>query len=178
MSYLVWLDLEMTGLDPDCERIIEIATVVTDHNLEIVEKGPSLVINQSKTLIDNMDAWNTDHHTKSGLVAEVIASKINESDAELMTLNFLKKYLSPGESPLCGNTISQDRRFLIKYMPDLASFFHYRNLDVTSLKIMINMWRSDLAIDANKNSKHRALDDVYDSINELRHYRDRFLRMP
>ena len=95
-----------------------------------------------------------------------------------MTLNFLKKYLSPGESPLCGNTISQDRRFLIKYMPDLASFFHYRNLDVTSLKIMINMWRSDLAIDANKNSKHRALDDVYDSINELRHYRDRFLRMP
>ncbi|MBT4885270.1 MAG: oligoribonuclease [Legionellales bacterium] len=177
MSCLVWLDLEMTGLDPNCERIIEIATVVTDHNLEIIDTGPSLVINQSKSLLGDMDAWNTDHHTKSGLVDAVISSQLSETDAELMTLDFLKKHLAPGESPLCGNTISQDRRFLIKYMPSLADFFHYRNLDVTSLKLMVNMWRPDLAMDYTKNSKHRALDDVYDSINEMRHYRDTFLRI-
>lgn len=176
MSNICWLDLEMTGLDPEVERIIEIATIVTDYDLNIIDVGPNLVIKQSEELINSMDNWNTEQHNKSGLVQDVRNSIISERDAELETLEFLKKYMKPGESPLCGNTISQDRRFLIKYMPDLAKFFHYRNLDVTSLKLLVNMWRPDLILNNSKNAKHRALDDVRDSINELSYYRDNFLQ--
>jgi oligoribonuclease len=176
LSNICWLDLEMTGLDPEVERIIEIATIVTDYDLNIIDVGPNLVIKQSEELINSMDNWNTEQHNKSGLVQDVRNSIISERDAELETLEFLKKYMKPGESPLCGNTISQDRRFLIKYMPDLAKFFHYRNLDVTSLKLLVNMWRPDLILNNSKNAKHRALDDVRDSINELSYYRDNFLQ--
>ncbi len=176
MSYLCWLDLEMTGLNPSIERIIEIATVITDYDLNIVAEGPCLVINQSDDLLNAMDDWNTEHHGKSGLVDDVKRSIITEQMAEKETLEFLQQYLSPGESPLCGNTISQDRRFLLKYMPNLASFFHYRNLDVTTLKLLVNMWRPNLAIYGAKSSKHRALNDVYDSITELKHYRDTFIK--
>ena len=176
MPNICWLDLEMTGLDPEVERIIEIATIVTDYDLNIIDVGPNLVIKQSEELINSMDDWNTEQHNKSGLVQDVRNSIISERDAELETLEFLKKYMKPGESPLCGNTISQDRRFLIKYMPDLAKFFHYRNLDVTSLKLLVNMWRPDLILNNSKNAKHRALDDVRDSINELSYYRDNFLQ--
>lgn len=176
MSYLCWLDLEMTGLNPDVERIIEIATVITDYDLNIVAEGPSLVINQSDDLLDAMDDWNTEHHTKSGLVNDVKRSLITEQMAEKETLDFLQQYLSPGDSPLCGNTISQDRRFLLKYMPNLANFFHYRNLDVTTLKLLVNMWRPDISMYGTKSSKHRALDDVRDSIAELKHYRNTFIK--
>ena len=175
MSYLCWLDLEMTGLDPEIEKIIEIATIVTDYNLNKIAVGPSLVINQSSDLLNSMDEWNTEQHNKSGLVEDVKNSIIDERKAEADTLNFLAKYLLPGESPLCGNTISQDRRFLVKYMPDLANFFHYRNIDVTSIKLLANMWRPDLSFNVNKSSSHRALDDIHDSIAELRYYRENFI---
>jgi len=175
MSYLVWLDLEMTGLDPDTDKIIEIATVVTDDNLEIVAVGPNIVIKQSIDVLENMDNWNTSHHTRSGLVSEVKASEFNEKMAENATLKFLRQYIEEGMSPLCGNTIGQDRRFLCNYMPELANFFHYRNLDVTSLKILANMWRNDLSIQEKNASKHRALDDVYDSITELKFYREHLI---
>lgn len=177
MTNLVWLDLEMTGLNPDSERIIEIATIVTDAHLQIVAEGPNIVLHQPQSLLDKMDEWNTSHHTQSGLVKAVKASTISEAEAEQQTLDFLSQYVKPGDSPLCGNTISQDRRFLVKYMPNLASFFHYRNIDVTSVKLLAHYWRPSVLADANKQASHRALDDVRDSIIELRHYRDHFFRM-
>ena len=142
--YLVWLDLEMTGLDPDSERIIEIATVITSSDLEEVIEGPNLVINQPREYLDNMDEWNTSHHGNSGLIEAVKVSNITDELAEKETLNFLMKYLEIGTSPLCGNSISQDRRFLNRYMPDLAKFFHYRNIDVSSIKELTKRWRPDL----------------------------------
>ena len=175
LSYLCWLDLEMTGLDPEVERIIEIATIVTDSDLNKIAVGPSMVINQSDELLSSMDDWNTEQHNKSGLVEDVKNSIIDEKKAEEATLDFLSKYLVPGESPMCGNTISQDRRFIVKYMPNLANFFHYRNLDVTSVKLLVNMWRPDLSFNINKSSSHRALDDIHDSIAELKYYRENFI---
>lgn len=176
MANLVWLDLEMTGLDPDSERIIEIATIVTDTDLRILAEGPNIVVHQSHTLLSNMDVWNTKQHTRSGLIKAVEASKISESLAEQQTLAFLSQYVQPGESPLCGNTISQDRRFLVKYMPRLAGFFHYRNIDVTSIKLLAQYWQPDILADSAKQATHRALDDVRDSIAELRYYREHFFR--
>ena len=177
MTNLVWLDLEMTGLDPESERIIEIATIVTDINLQIIAEGPNIVVHQSDTLLNNMDEWNTDHHTRSGLVKAVQASVISEAVAEKQTLDFLSQYVQPGESPLCGNTISQDRRFLVKYMPSLANFFHYRNIDVTSVKLLAHYWQPKVLADSSKQASHRALDDVRDSIAELRYYREHFFRL-
>lgn len=177
MTNLVWLDCEMTGLDPEVERIIEIATIVTDPDLRIVAEGPNIVIHQPDTLLANMDDWNTDHHTRSGLVDAVKASTISEADAERHTLTFLSQHVAAGASPLCGNTISQDRRFLTKYMPTLAAFFHYRNIDVTSVKLLAQYWHPGILVDAAKHAKHRALDDVHDSIAELRHYREQFFRL-
>ena len=169
-SNLVWIDLEMTGLDTQRDYIIEIATIVTDKNLNILEEGPNLVIHQPDEIINSMDKWNTDHHTKSGLVQKVKNSNINESIAEKQTIDFLSKYVLKGESPLCGNTICQDRRFLARCMPDLESFVHYRNVDVSSIRELGKRWYFEDTDNFQKSSNHRALDDIRDSIDELRYY--------
>ena len=174
---LIWIDLEMTGLDTQSDNIIEIATIVTNQDLEIIAEGPEIVINQPKKIMDEMDEWNTKHHGKSGLTDKVLLSKITIQDAELETLNFLKKFVKAGISPMCGNSICQDRRFLARQMPELEKFFHYRNLDVSSLNILSNIWRPDIAKSVKKSSKHRALEDIKDSINELIHYKSTFFNL-
>ncbi|KTD79343.1 oligoribonuclease [Legionella waltersii] len=174
---LIWIDLEMTGLEPEQDRIIEIATIVTDLNLNILDEGPVFAVSQSKELLDNMDSWNTKQHTQSGLVKRVLDSEIGEAQAEQLTIEFLKQFVDKGKSPMCGNSICQDRRFLYKYMPDLASFFHYRNLDVSTLKELVQRWRPELMSGVVKESKHLALDDIKDSINELIYYRQHFIQL-
>lgn len=173
---LIWIDLEMTGLDPIHDRIIEIATVVTDADLNVLAEGPSMAINQAQTLLDGMDEWNTKQHGNSGLIERVSQSTISEAEASAATLNFLRQWVPEGQSPMCGNTIGQDRRFLVRYMPELAAFFHYRNLDVSTLKELARRWRPELLEGFVKQTKHLALDDVYDSIAELRYYREHFIR--
>ena len=168
---LIWLDLEMTGLDPDSERIIEIATIVTNYDLTGEIEGPNLVIKQPKEFIINMDEWNVLHHNESGLVDSLKVTKTTEQDAEKETLNFLKKHSTKGQSPLCGNSISHDRRFLNRYMPELASFFHYRNIDVSSIKELVKRWQPKLLNGVLKASSHRALSDIKESIEELRYYK-------
>jgi len=175
---LIWIDLEMTGLDPEQDRIIEIATVVTDPHLNIIAEGPVFAIFQSKTLLNGMDSWNTKQHNQSGLVNRVLQSTIGEAQAEQITIDFLKQYLDKGKSPMCGNSICQDRRFLYKYMPELAAFFHYRNLDVSTLKELAIRWKPELLSGVVKESKHLALDDIKDSIAELAYYRQHFINMP
>ncbi|MBA2648402.1 MAG: oligoribonuclease [Legionella sp.] len=174
---LIWIDLEMTGLYPEQDRIIEIATVVTDPHLNILGEGPIIAISQPKALLDQMDAWNTRQHNQSGLVDRVLNSDILESQAEQLTIAFLQEYLDKGKSPMCGNSICQDRRFLYKYMPELAAFFHYRNLDVSTLKELALRWRPDLLSGLTKESKHLAMDDIKDSINELSYYRQHFIHL-
>ena len=173
---LIWLDCEMTGLDPDVERLIEIAVVITGPNLEPRIEGPVLVIHQSDALLDKMDKWNKGTHGKSGLIDKVKASTITEADAEAEILVFLKKYVPKSTSPLCGNTISQDRRFLVKYMPKLDAFFHYRNIDVSTFKELAKRWRPEVYKAFKKQQKHTALADVHESIDELVHYREHFLK--
>ncbi len=173
---LIWLDCEMTGLDPDNERVIEIAVVITGPNLEPRIEGPVLVIHQSDELLDKMDKWNKGTHGKSGLIDKVKASNISEADAEAEILAFLKKYVPKATSPLCGNTISQDRRFLVKYMPKLDAFFHYRNIDVSTFKELAKRWRPEVYKAFKKQQKHTALADVHESIDELVHYREHFLK--
>ncbi len=175
--HLVWMDLEMSGLDPEINRIIEIATIVTDNHLNIVAEGPVMAIHQTPEHLSIMDDWNVSHHTQSGLVKRVEESTLKECDAEQATLEFLSQYVNKGDSPLCGNTIYQDRRFLKKYMPELESFFHYRLLDVSTLKILSQRWRPELAEGIKKESKHLALDDIRDSIDELKYYREHFLKV-
>jgi len=172
---LVWLDLEMTGLNPDHDRIIEIATIVTDPQLNVLAEGPVRVIHQSDELLAGMDAWNTRQHNSTGLVERVKASTLTEADAEAQTLDFLKQYVPEGKSPLCGNSIYQDRRFLFRYMPQLNKFFHYRLLDVSTLKVLAQIWAPQIASGFTKESRHRALDDIRDSIAELSYYRDKLL---
>ncbi|MCA0404268.1 MAG: oligoribonuclease [Proteobacteria bacterium] len=174
---LIWLDLEMTGLDPEKERIIEIATIVTDSHLNVLAEGPVFAIHQEQSLIDAMDSWNTRQHNQSGLVERVLSSEISESIAESKTIEFLKQYLDAGKSPMCGNSICQDRRFLYKYMPQLAAFFHYRNLDVSTLKELVKRWQPHLLNGVIKESKHLALDDIRDSIAELVYYRQHFINL-
>ena len=176
-NYLVWIDLEMTGLDPDQERIIEIATIVTDSELNTIEEGPVIAVHQSDSLLNSMDEWCTRTHGESGLTQRVRDSRISEIDAEQQTLEFLQRYLEPGQSPLCGNSIGQDRRFLVKYMPELEAFFHYRNLDVSTVKELARRWRPEVLDGVQKKGSHLALDDIRDSINELRHYREHFFRL-
>ena len=176
LDNLIWIDLEMTGLDPLVERIIEIATVVTDANLTVLAEGPSLVIHQSDELLDKMDSWNTSQHGKTGLIERVRQSQLNEHQAMQQTLEFLSDWAAPGMSPMCGNSIGQDRRFLVRYMPELANFFHYRNLDVSTLKELVKRWRPDLQGGFTKQGRHLAMDDIYDSIAELAYYRDVFIR--
>lgn len=173
---LIWLDLEMTGLNVKQDRILEIATIVTDQELNILDEGPVMAIKQSDKILDKMDEWNTTHHNASGLVERVRASKIKEKQAEAETIEFLLKYVPCGKSPLCGNTVYQDRKFLARWMPQLESYFHYRNLDVSALKILVKRWRPDLEKKLVKNSRHLALEDVRDSIEELKYYRAHFLR--
>ena len=174
---LVWLDCEMTGLDPDAERLIEIAVVVTGPNLEPRIEGPVLVIHQSDAQLDKMDAWNKGTHGRSGLIDKVKASTVTEADAEQQIIAFLSQYVPKGTAPMCGNTIGQDRRFLVKYMPKLEAFFHYRNLDVSTLKELAKRWKPDAYSSFKKAQKHTALADVHESIEELAHYREHFLRL-
>ena len=175
---LVWIDLEMTGLDTQHDCIIEIATVVTDSRLEILAEGPVLAIHQSDTVLSGMDEWNTRQHGGSGLTERVRQSRIDEIQAEAQTLAFLEAYVPAGVSPMCGNSICQDRRFLARSMPRLEAFFHYRNLDVSSLKELAKRWYPEVLQGFSKSGAHLALDDIRDSIRELRHYREHLLRDP
>jgi oligoribonuclease len=174
---LVWLDCEMTGLDPERDRIIEIAVVVTGPSLEPRVEGPVLAIRQTEAQLELMDAWNRGTHGKSGLTERVRASTITEADAEQQVLDFLMRYVPRNATPLCGNSVGQDRRFLVKYMPRLEGWFHYRNLDVSTLKELARRWRPEVYTAFKKKQLHTALADVHESIDELAHYRDRFLRL-
>lgn len=174
---LVWLDCEMTGLDPEVDRIIEIAVVVTGPKLDNRTEGPVLVIHQSESLLDRMDAWNKGTHGKSGLTEKVRASTLTEQDAETTLIEFLAKYVPKKSVPLCGNSIGQDRRFLAKYMPKLEAFFHYRNVDVSTLKELSKRWRPDVYKGFKKHQRHTALADVHESIDELQHYRQHFMNL-
>ncbi|NYT70516.1 oligoribonuclease [Pusillimonas noertemannii] len=174
---LVWLDLEMTGLDPEKERIIEAAVVVTEPDLTFVAEGPVLVVHQSDELLNAMDKWNTSTHGKSGLTDKVKASTLTEEQAEAQLLAFLSQHVPAGKSPLCGNTVGQDRRFLVKYMPRLEAFFHYRNLDVSTLKELALRWKPAVYRSFAKQSRHEALADIYESIEELKHYREHFIKL-
>ena len=173
-QHLIWIDLEMTGLIPESDRIIEIATIVTNCDLQVVAEGPVLAIHQRAEVMSGMDEWNKRHHGASGLVERVRLSAANEGDAERRTLSFLSQYCERGASPMCGNSICQDRRFLARYMPALESFFHYRNLDVSSVKELARRWRPDLMEGFSKKNTHKALDDIRESIQELRYYREHF----
>ncbi|RUP25770.1 MAG: oligoribonuclease [Curvibacter sp.] len=173
---LVWLDCEMTGLDPEAERLIEIAVVVTGPNLEPRVEGPVFVIHQSDAQLDKMDAWNKGTHGRSGLIDKVKASTTTEAEAEAGLIEFIRQYVPKGKSPMCGNSIGQDRRFLVKYMPKLEAFFHYRNLDVSTLKELSRRWKPEVYASFKKAQKHTALADVHESIDELAHYREHFLK--
>ena len=167
----------MTGLDPERERIIEMATLVTDSDLNLVAEGPVIAVHQPDSLLEAMDEWCTRTHGESGLTQRVRDSRVTEAEAERQTLEFLRQHLEVGQSPLCGNSIGQDRRFLVKYMPELEAFFHYRNLDVSTIKELARRWRPDVIQGVKKKGSHLALDDIRDSIEELRHYREHFFRL-
>jgi oligoribonuclease len=175
---LIWIDLEMTGLDTQSDRIIEIATIVTDSELNLVAEGPVMAIHQDDVVLEAMDDWNTRQHAKSGLIERVRGSRLTERDAELETLNFLGQHIPAGKSPMCGNSICQDRRFLYRCMPELEAYFHYRHLDVTTLKELAHRWYPGLAKGFRKEASHLAMDDVRESIAELRYYREHMLLKP
>ena len=168
---LIWIDLEMTGLDPSADRIIEIATVITDGNLEVLAEGPVIAIHQSDRVMTTMDEWNTRHHGDSGLTTRVRESRYTETDAEKMTIDFLSEWVEAGCSPMCGNSICQDRRFMVNSMAELERYFHYRNLDVSTVKELARRWAPAVAAGVKKKNVHLALADVHESIEELRHYR-------
>lgn len=172
---LIWVDMEMTGLDPDTDVVIEIASIVTTKELEVLAEGPVIAIHQSDTTLARMDEWNTRTHGESGLVDRVRASSVNEATATSLTLEFLKEWVQPNTSPMCGNSIGQDRRFMARHMPELEAFFHYRNLDVTTLKLLAGYWRADLPAHPKQNA-HEALADIRESIEELRYYREHLIR--
>lgn len=174
---LIWIDLEMTGLDTDNDYIIEIATIVTDSNLEILEEGPVLAIHQRDDVLNMMDEWNRTQHRKSGLIERVRASTLKETEVEEATLEFISKYVPQGKSPMCGNSICQDRRFLHRHMSQLERYFHYRNLDVSTIKELARRWAPVVYNGVEKESTHLALDDIRDSINELRYYREFFIKL-
>ncbi|MCS0583702.1 oligoribonuclease [Massilia pinisoli] len=174
---LVWIDMEMTGLDPDNDRIIEVAAVVTDANLNVLAEGPVIAVHQSDATLDKMDAWNKGTHGRSGLIDRVKASTIDEAQAEEQLIAFLKQWVPANKSPMCGNSICQDRRFMARGMPKLEAFFHYRNLDVSTLKELCRRWKPELASGFKKAQKHTALADIIESIEELRYYREHFIKL-
>jgi len=174
-NVLVWMDLEMTGLDPEKDRIIEMATIITDGDLRVVAEGPVIVIHQEQALLDGMDEWNTRTHTRTGLVNKVKVSRVTERQAEIETLDFIQRHTVKNRAPLCGNSICQDRRFLYKYMPELSDWLLYRNVDVSSFKEMARHWSPSILSGYEKRASHQALDDIKESIEELRFYRDNFV---
>jgi len=175
-NHLVWIDMEMTGLIPDTDRVIEVALVITDGNLETIVEAPVLVVHQPDSVLDGMDAWNKSAHGKSGLIEKVKASVLGEAEVEAQMIEFLKEYVPAKTSPMCGNSICQDRRFLARWMPKLEDYFHYRNLDVSTIKELAKRWKPDVAQGIKKHNKHEALADIYESIAEMRHYRENFFR--
>lgn len=174
---LVWLDMEMTGLNPDADRIIEMAVVITNGQLETVAESTVWVVHQDVVILDGMDDWNKKTHGKSGLIERVKNSLLGEPEVELQALEFLKLHVPQGKSPMCGNSICQDRRFMARYMPKLETYFHYRNLDVSTLKELCKRWKPELAKGLTKHGKHEALADIYESIDELKYYREHFLKL-
>lgn len=174
---LVWIDMEMTGLNPDTDRVIEVALVVTNSALEVVAEAPVLVVHQTDEALDAMDDWNKNTHGRSGLISKVRESRLTESFVEEQMVEFLKQHVGSRLSPMCGNSICQDRRFLARWMPKLEDYFHYRNLDVSTLKELVKRWRPELAKGLSKHGKHEALADIYESIEELKYYREHFLRV-
>ncbi|MEQ4924052.1 oligoribonuclease [Proteus hauseri] len=175
-SNLIWIDLEMTGLDPERDRIIEIATIVTDPQLNILAEGPVIAVHQSQEQLDLMDDWNTRTHTGSGLVERVKASQYDDFAAQKATITFLEKWVPQGASPICGNSVGQDRRFLFRYMPELEQYFHYRYLDVSTLKELARRWKPEILDGFTKKNTHQALDDIRESIAELAYYRETFIQ--
>lgn len=174
---LIWIDLEMTGLDPDNDVIIEIATIVTDAHLNILAEGPVFAVSQDKAILDGMDEWNTRQHGQSGLTQRVFESTVDAEQAEQATIEFLQQWVPAGKSPICGNSICQDRRFLVRGMPKLERYFHYRNLDVSTLKELARRWAPEVLAGVKKQGAHLALDDIKDSIEELKHYREHFIKL-
>jgi oligoribonuclease len=177
-QHLIWIDLEMTGLNPETDLIIEIATVITDKDLNILAEGPTLAVHQPESAILAMDDWNQKHHGESGLIERVRTSSISAAEAEALTIDFLKKWVPERASPMCGNTIGQDRRFLVRYMPKLEAYFHYRSIDVSTLKELAARWAPSLKDGFKKETRHEALADVIESIEELRYYREHFIKSP
>ena len=176
-NYLIWLDMEMTGLIPETDRVIEVAMVITDNDLNTVAEAPTLVVHQPDCVLDAMDNWNKSTHGKSGLIDRIKLSTLDEAQVEEQFLEFLKEYVPARTSPMCGNSICQDRRFMARWMPKLEDYFHYRNLDVSTLKELAKRWKPEVAQGIKKHGKHEALADIYESIEEMKHYRDTFLKL-
>jgi oligoribonuclease len=176
-THLVWVDMEMSGLDPDKDVVLEVALVVTDKDLNLVEEGPVLVVHQSDAVLDAMDSWNKSTHGKSGLIDKVKASPLAEADVENQMIDFMKQHVGERKSPMCGNSICQDRRFMARHLPKLEAYFHYRNLDVSTLKELAARWRPELKDGFKKANNHTALADIHESIEELKYYREHFIRM-
>ncbi len=174
---LVWIDMEMTGLDPDNDRVIEIAAIVTDAELNILAEGPVFAIHQSDAVLDKMDAWNKGTHGRSGLIDKVKASTVTEDEASAQMISFLRQYVPAGKSPMCGNSICQDRRFMARHMPQLEQFFHYRNVDVSTIKELCRRWKPELISGFKKHQMHTALADIRESVEELRYYREHFSKL-
>ncbi len=174
---LVWVDMEMTGLEPDTDRIIEVAVVVTDMHLNVLAEGPVFAIHQSDATLDKMDAWNKGTHGRSGLIDRVKASTVSEAQAEEELIAFMRQWVPKGKAPMCGNTIGQDRRFMVRYMPKLEAFFHYRNIDVSTLKELCKRWKPEIVAGFKKHQKHTALADIIESIEELKYYREHFIKL-
>lgn len=174
---LIWLDMEMSGLLPDTDRILELAAVVTDAELNVIAESPVIVVHQSDEVLDGMDAWNKGTHGRSGLIEKVKASTVNEAQATEQMMAFLKQHVPAGKSPMCGNSICQDRRFMARYMPELEKYFHYRNLDVSTFKELARRWKPEIYSGFKKASRHEALADIYESIDELKYYREHFIKL-